>query len=67
MDGITELEDALFRAYIKDTSVFQKSAANRRSKSRKELCDKLKMSHEQIEGWATVFERNVSSSKLVFV
>lgn len=53
------VEDALMQAYIKDPTVFERSNKVRQSPGRKALCDRLKMTHEQLEGWAIMFSRNV--------
>jgi hypothetical protein len=57
-EGISGIEEQLLRAYIADPMAFGRTAMIRQSKGRKAVCDKLNLSHEQIEGWALMFERN---------
>jgi len=45
--------------YVGDKDVFKRSAEARRSKKRQELRNLTKMSDEQLEGWAIMFDRNV--------
>lgn len=57
---VSPLESQLMQAYIKSPSVFERSNKVRQSAERKGLCEKLKMTHEQVEGWAIMFSRNVN-------
>ena len=59
------LEDQLMQAYIKDPTVFERSNNVRQSAGRKALCERLKMTHEQLEGWAIMFSRNVHTLEFV--
>jgi hypothetical protein len=61
------IEDALMQAYIKDPTLFDRSNKVRQSTGRKALCDRLKMTHEQLEGWAIMFSRNVHLSILIIM
>lgn len=54
------MEEALLRAFIRDPMLFGRSAKTRQSDARRRLCEQLGLSHEQLEGWAILFERNVS-------
>lgn len=58
-DATTEdNEEALFRAYQGDASVFGRDAATRRSTARSRLRDETGMTDEAIEGWAIMLTRN---------
>jgi len=59
------LEEDLLRAYIKDASIFERTAKARQSAGRKQLCEKLKLAHEQVEGWAIMFSRNPRKETLL--
>ncbi|EAU91115.1 hypothetical protein CC1G_03283 [Coprinopsis cinerea okayama7 len=56
--GEVDPEYLIEQAYVADPSAFARDAATRRSKARAELIQKTGWSHEQIEGWAIVLERN---------
>lgn len=58
-DALSPTDRELMRAYIKDPGVFGRKAAIRQSAARKTLLQKLQLSHEQLEGWALMLERNV--------
>lgn len=60
LDPVTK---KLLPVYINNRKLLTKT--ERKSKERAELCEKLKMTHEQIEGWALVFERNPQSKKII--
>jgi hypothetical protein len=55
----------LLSNYIADPTVFSRTSACRQSKSRKAVCDQTKLSHEQIEGWALMFERNPKKTRII--
>jgi hypothetical protein len=50
--------------YTSNKDVFNRNGEARRSKKRQELRNLTKMSDEQLEGWAIMFGRNVSSSTI---
>ena len=52
-------EKILIRTYLGSPGVFGRTADTRRSKARVELRDQTGWADEQIEGWATMLERNV--------
>ena len=52
----TEVDIALLNAFIRTPEVYEKSA--RKTDARSKLCAKTKMSHEQVEGWASMLKRN---------
>ena len=54
------MDRLLIEAYISDAKLFERSPQMRQSEARRQLCGRLKMDHEQIEGWALMLERNVS-------
>lgn len=56
---MTDLDKALLRTYIKDCSLFGRTVQIRQSKERQALCKELGLSHEQLEGWALMLQRNV--------
>jgi activating signal cointegrator complex subunit 2 len=47
------------QAYVADPSVFAKDSTTRKSKARTDLKQRTGWFDEQIEGWATMLERNV--------
>lgn len=65
-DHMSGMEEQLIRAYIKQPHLFGRSSQIRKSKERQLLCDELKLSHEQIEGWAILLDRNVNFCSLCF-
>lgn len=52
------LDEELLKLYIKDAMIFERTAKARQSAERKKMCEKFKLSHEQVEGWAIMFSRN---------
>lgn len=59
-DSLSSTDVELMRVYAKDPALFNRKAQTRQSVARKSLLQKLQMSHEQLEGWALMLERNVS-------
>lgn len=59
------LQVALFSAYIACPSIFSRTSACRSSKPRAELLAKTKLSHEQVEGWAVMLERNPKRANVI--
>ena len=64
-DVIDPIQKILLSNYIADPSVFSRTSASRQSKLRKALCDQTKLSHEQIEGWALMLERNPKKVRII--
>ena len=54
-----ETECTLFQVFTQTPGVFDRSSDVRRSPARKELRDQLHWSDEQIEGWASMLQRDV--------
>lgn len=48
-------------AYLRNPEIFEKGAEIRRSKPRAELRAETGWSDEQIEGWKSMLDRNVSN------
>lgn len=61
----TGLSDELIRAYIKDPEVFGRGVKVRQSDARRKLCERLKMTHEQVEGWAIMLSRNPKKESML--
>lgn len=59
------VQTALYRAYLNSPEVFSRTSAVRQGKARKTLCDLTKLSHEQIEGWAVMLERNPRKQRIL--
>lgn len=59
------IQKILFESYISDPSVFSRTSSCRQSKSRQTLCNLTKLSHEQIEGWALMLERNPKKMRIL--
>lgn len=57
-ESLTQLEHSLMDAYIRNKDIFDRTSATRSSIQRRQLCDSTHLTHEQIEGWALLFERN---------
>ncbi|KAK3821435.1 MAG: hypothetical protein J3Q66DRAFT_333308 [Benniella sp.] len=64
LDPSVEHEEALINMYTGDKDVFKRSAEARRSKKRQELRNLTKMSDEQLEGWAIMFDRNPRKTEI---
>lgn len=58
-EGEVTPEMIIEQAYVADPSVFARDANTRRSKARAELKQRSGWFDEQIEGWASMLERNV--------
>ncbi|KAG0048160.1 hypothetical protein BGZ83_006840 [Gryganskiella cystojenkinii] len=58
IDPSIEHEEVLISTYTGQKEVFNRSAEARRSKQRQHLRQLTKMSDEQLEGWAIMFDRN---------
>ncbi|CAK5274697.1 unnamed protein product, partial [Mycena citricolor] len=52
-------------AYIRDPKLFDRDAATRRSKARADLQKQTGWSHEQLEGWRTMLERDPKKDKIL--
>jgi len=55
----------LLGEYVKDATIFARTLAVRRSKARAALLQRAEMSHEQLEGWAIMFERNPRKQRIL--
>ena len=55
----------LFSNYISSPSTFSRTSDARKSQNRLVLLKETKLSHEQIEGWAVMLERNPKKSNLL--
>jgi hypothetical protein len=53
-------ESELVHMYVDHPQVFDRSSATRKSAQRDALRKRTNMSDEQLEGWAIMFNRNVS-------
>lgn len=60
-----KIETILELAYINDPKVFDRDSATRKSKERADLSAKTGWSHEQLEGWRIVLERNPRKNKIL--
>jgi activating signal cointegrator complex subunit 2 len=56
-------EKQLVEMFKADPAFFHSSA--RKSKSRQELCQKLKWTNEQVEGWFIMFNRNTNRDEIL--
>ncbi|KAG0243976.1 hypothetical protein B0O80DRAFT_495307 [Mortierella sp. GBAus27b] len=65
IDPSVEHEEALISMYMGDKDVFKRSAEARRSRKRQDLRNLTKMSDEQLEGWAIMFDRNPRKDRIV--
>lgn len=63
VESLSKENEKLLVEYIKNPVLFGRSSAIRSMKERKQLLNRLGLSHEQIEGWAVMLDRNVSSSQ----
>lgn len=59
------LQVILFSTYISSPSTFSRTSTARSSKSRADLLVKTKLTHEQVEGWAIMLERNPKRANVV--
>ena len=59
------LQVVLFSVYISSPSTFSRTSATRASKQRTELLAKTKLTHEQVEGWAVMLERNPKRANII--
>lgn len=57
---IDAIQTSLLDAALKNPAIFERSAAIRKSAERVALLKRVSMSHEQLEGWWIMFQRNVS-------
>ncbi|KAF9984552.1 hypothetical protein BGZ65_000160 [Modicella reniformis] len=64
MDPSIEHEEALINMFMIDKNLFKRSAETRRSKKRQGLRNLTKMSDEQLEGWAVMFDRNPRKAEI---
>lgn len=53
-------ESDLVHAFVENPSVFERNGTARRSPQREALRKRTNMSDEQLEGWASMFNKNVS-------
>ncbi|KAF9421493.1 hypothetical protein BGZ94_008821 [Podila epigama] len=65
LDPSIEHEEALITLYTAQKEVFNRSSEARRSKKRQELRSLTKMTDEQIEGWAIMFDRNPRKAVII--
>ncbi|KAF9433650.1 hypothetical protein BGZ76_009170 [Entomortierella beljakovae] len=65
VDPSIEHEEVLISMYTGQKEVFNRSAEARRSKKRQDLRNITKMSDEQLEGWAIMFDRNPRKASIV--
>lgn len=59
----SDSEVILFEAFMKDPVALGKSRRNHPERAR--LCSQLKLSHEQIEGWAVMLSRNPNQEAIL--
>ncbi len=63
--ALDPIQAILLSTYIADLTIFSRTSASRQSKPRKALCEQAKLSHEQIEGWALMLERNPKKTRII--
>lgn len=56
---VNGLDEKLLQVFIANPTVFERSATTRRSSARLALLKETGLGHEQLEGWAILFKRNV--------
>lgn len=59
------VQAALLAAYTASPAVFSRTSAVRNGADRKELMRQTSLSHEQIEGWAVMLERNPKKTRIL--
>jgi hypothetical protein len=55
----------LLRAYLKDPSSFARTSSVRSSPARAEILKRTQMTHEQLEGWAIMLDRNPRKARIM--
>lgn len=63
VSGTNESEEALFKAWQADRSVFERTAEVKRGKARQSLKTLTGMTDEAIEGWGIMFSRDVRQQR----
>lgn len=63
-DDEETLDPKLLDAFIKDHALFERSA--RSTPQRSTLLNTLKLTHEQLEGWAIMFKRNPRMQQIIY-
>lgn len=59
------IQVTLFTAYISSPSTFSRTSSSRSSGPRADLLSKTKLTHEQVEGWAVMLERNPKRDSVI--
>lgn len=59
------LDEQLLGEYSRSPAAFERSSRARQSKARQALCARLKVTHEQVEGWALMLARNPRKEQLL--
>lgn len=63
--SIDPLQALLLENYLSDPSLFARTSAARKLSDRSKLQSATKLSHEQLEGWALMLERNPKKSSIL--
>lgn len=59
------IQAILFETFINSPVTFSRTSDTRKSPQRLKLLSSTKLSHEQLEGWALMLERNPKRSNLI--
>jgi activating signal cointegrator complex subunit 2 len=62
---IDPMQATLLSTYISSPSIFSRTSESRKLSERQNLIKSTKLSHEQIEGWALMLERNPKKSNII--
>lgn len=62
---IDPIQVDLLSTYISSPSTFSRTSQTRKSVERQNLLKSTKLSHEQVEGWALMLERNPKKSNII--
>ena len=62
---IDPIQVTLLSTYISSPSTFSRTSETRKSLERQNLLKGTKLSHEQVEGWALMLERNPKKSNVI--
>lgn len=63
--SIDPIQAILLETYISNPSLFTRTSAVRKLPERLKLQTSTKLSHEQLEGWALMLERNPKKSNVI--
>ena len=62
---VDPIQATLLSTYITSPSTFSRTSETRKSAERQSLLKSTKLSHEQVEGWALMLERNPKKSNII--